>query len=298
VPLDRRISLTLSEEHDTYSTRAPNSTISLTANFSAGRLDVTSTLQGGTGTQQNVQLAQSPPGRYGMGYVASVSPSGNAGLNGTFYYRSRYGDYSLDYGAQLGPPFSDAVRVNGGVAFIDGGIYAAPPVTGSYALVEVPNTPDVRVYFQNQDVGKTDRRGRLLVTDLLANYGNELRIDDSAAPLDTSINALQQLIAPPERGGAVVRFAATRVHAIHGKVRVSRNGSIVIPSYGQLTIKNDAGDDISIVGASGEFYFENVAPGTYAATVLFAHGTCEFPLNVPAVNGVLDDMGTLTCDMH
>lgn len=296
VPLDRRIALTLSEEHDTYSTRAPGNAISVVANFSTGRLDVASTVQRGTDNQQTVQLSQSPPGRYGLGYVASVSPLSNAGLNGTFYYRSHYGDYSLDYGAQSGSAFSDALRVNGGVAFIDGGVYAAPPITGSYALVEVPNTPGVRVYFQNQDVGKTDRRGRLFVADLLPNYGNELRIDDSGAPLDTSIDAVQQLIAPPVRGGAVARFAATRVHAIHGKLRVRRGDALIVPSYGQLTIKNDAGDDLSIVGASGEFYFENLAPGAYAATVLFAHGTCEFTLHVPAVRDVLDDMGTLTCD--
>jgi len=162
-------------------------------------------------------------------------------------------------------------------------------------LVELPGLPGVHVFLNNQDVGKTDARGRLLVPGLIPNYGNAVRISDDGAPLDASIQTLERTIAPPTRGGAVVTFPVTRLRALIGKLRVRLNGKIVTPSYGDVSI--DGGDvhADSAIGDDGEFYLEDVPSGSYEALITYKQGTCRFVLKEPEEAGVLANLGTLEC---
>jgi outer membrane usher protein len=210
-------------------------------------------------------------------------------------YRGRYGDASVEYAAGGDTRFSDAISVAGGLALIGGGVYPTRPITGSFALVDVPGLSGARVYLDNQDIGKTDAHGKLLVPGLLPNYGNVIRIDDAAAPMNTSIQTEQRLIAPPSKGAAIVRFEAQRLVALTGSLTVRRNGKTIVPSYGELQIAGGTYTNRSDIGQNGEFYLENVPAGSYQAHVLFAQGECIFRLHVPESQAVLTRLGTLQC---
>ena len=161
--------------------------------------------------------------------------------------------------------------------------------------MDLPGVGGGHVFLNNQDVGKTDARGRLLVPGLLANYGNLLRISDDGAPLDASIQTLERTIAPPTRGGAVVTFPVRRIRALVGKLRVRLHGTLITPAYGDLSI--DGGDvhTDSAIGDDGEFYLEDVPSGTYRALITYKQGTCRFALEEPDEPGVLANLGTLEC---
>ncbi len=297
VPVLHGATLGVTAERDTSTTAAPESGISASLNFQVGRASATVTGQVGTTKDQSISIQETPENRYGLGYNASYDPAYGNSLNASVLYRSPYGNAELDYGAVSGSASSTALRLAGGVAFIDHGVFLSPPVTQSYALVEVPNTPGVAVYLENQYVGKTDQQGRLLVPDLLPNYGNPIRIDDKDLPFNTSIQTLEKLIAPPVTAGAVVTFAAVRLHAITGTIVVDRAGTVVIPAYGQLTLEGKGFHAESALGENGEFYLENVPAGTYTARVLLTGGECDFEFVSPTTDKVLDKVGTLQCRM-
>ena len=297
LPVLHGSSLAVTAERDTSTSAAPETGISAALNFQVGRASATVTGQIGTTKDENVTIQYTPETRYGLGYNASYDPAYGNSLNASLLYRSAYGNAELDYGATSGSASSTALRLAGGVAFIDHGIFLSPPVTQSYALVEVPGTPGVGVYLENQFVGKTNAQGRLLVPDLLPNFGNPIRIDDKDVPFNTSIQTLEKLIAPAVNAGAVVTFAAERLHAITGTIVVERGGTAVVPKYGQLTIEDKAFHAESALGEVGEFYLENVPPGKYAARVLFTGGECDFEFVSSATDKVLDKVGALQCRM-
>lgn len=289
---DYNVALTL--ERDTASTSAPHTSIVAMLTRALGRANVSMTSRNesaGSGST-SVQVQSAPPNLYGLGYIANVD---SRTIDGSMLYRSQYGDASVEYAAVGNTRFSDAVSVAGGLALIGGGVYPTRPVTGSFALVDVPELSGMHVYLDNQDVGKTDAHGKLLVAGLLPNYGNVIRIDDAGAPLNESIQTEQRLIAPPAKGAAIVRFEAERLLALTGSLLVRRNGKTIVPSYGELQVAGGTYANRSDIGQNGEFYLENVPAGSYQAHILFAQGECSFELHVPASHDLLTKLGTLQC---
>ena len=297
--LPGNLNLILTAERDTGTTGPRNSiVVSLNKTFGRTMATLNSRSDSASGGDVNLQVQQtSAGGNYGFGYVANYDPRLGL-LNGSFTELSNYGTYDVDYSAVRNAGFSDAIRVAGSVAFIGGGVYPAPPITGSYALVEVPGVAGLRVYLDNQDAGRTNRQGRVLVPNLLADYGNPLRIEDADAPLNASLQTVQQIVAPPQRAGAVVVFPVQRLHALHGKVLVRMGGREIEPKYGDFTISSHTHQDDSPLGLHGEFYFENVPPGVYSARAVFAEGTCDFKFIAPSTSEQMVNLGTLECIVH
>jgi outer membrane usher protein len=295
IPLQRNYSITITGEHDTSEKSAPVSGITAALNFTVARTNVSVTSQAGTTRDNAVEVQEAPEGKYGLGYFAIYDESFDRSLNGSFNYKSQYGNAEVDYGSASGTPFSDALRLSGAVAFIGRGVYPTSPIFGSYALIDVPGAPGVPVYLENQYVGKTNGSGKVLVPDLAPNFGNEIRIDDRDVAMNASIQSVEKMIAPPEQAGALVRFEAEYVHALSGSVVVDVKGKSIEPAYGDLTLTRGDFHADSALGANGEFYFENVPGGTYAAKVLYAGGECDFDFVSPKTDKAIVKLGQLEC---
>ena len=295
IPVRRDVSLTLGTDRVTSTVTGSLFNVTASLNIGLGRTNVSTFTQGGTTHDNNVQVQQTSPNRYGLSYTALYDPSNGQTVDGSFLYATQYGNLAADYSRSPGAAFSDSVRLAGSLAFIGGGVYPTQPVTGAYALVEVPATAGIHVFLENQDMGKTNARGDLLVPNLLPNYGNALRIDDENAPLNASIQSLQRLIAPPAQAGAVVTFAAERLTALTGTLTVLLHGLAVVPQYGDLTLDGAGKHFESALGEHGEFYLEDVPSGTYRAHAVFREGSCDFSFRAPSTNEMLVKMGVLTC---
>lgn len=297
VALRHGITLTIGAEREHSTNGAPFAGVSAMLNFAVGKTQLMVNEQGGLG-DSSVSVSRSPDQKYGLAYSGDYSPSRDRALNASAGYRSPYGDVAVDYSNNSSSAVSESVRLTGGLAFIDGGIYPTRPVLGSFALIDVPNVPDVKVYAENSLVGKTNRKGKLLVPDLLPNYGNDIRIDDRDVPVNTSIQVTQRRIAPAEQAGSVVVFGAHQLHALGGTLVVNVHGKPVVPRYGELTLLNgETKVADSILGGAGEFYLENVPPGAYKALIVFQQGTCTFDFSAPEEKEILVKLGTLGCAM-
>lgn len=297
IPLNRGAALILGIERDRNSLGASSVAITSTINFALGKATTASaTARSGSLQDSSVDVERSPAGKYGLGYSATYDPSLQHAFNGTVTYRAPFGDAELDVANLHGSPTSGAVRFAGGLVDAGGGVFATRPILSSFALVDVPNVRGVPVYLENQYVGKTNGAGKLLVPDLLPNFGNQVRIDDKDLPVDMSVQSLQKTIAPPDQGGAVVTFTSEAVRALRGTLLVKLAGATVIPKYGELTLMQGANTVAdSALGVNGEFYFENVPQGRYRAVALFAQGRCEFEFRAPETAQPLTDLHALVC---
>jgi outer membrane usher protein len=178
---------------------------------------------------------------------------------------------------------------------IGGRAYLTRPVQDAFALIRVPGVEGVRGLISNQVVGTTDRQGDLLIPSLLSYYGNRIGINDKDIPLDRDILATELTIAPPYRGGAVVTFPVRQVLAVAGTVVVEQDRKDITPSYGQIVVSVDGQKVVSPFDEAGNFYLENVPPGSYTAEVQYATGTCVFQLVVAHGPTALVNVGTLRC---
>ncbi len=244
-----------------------------------------------------VEMQQSLPVGPGFGYRLSgvagdgISPSGS----GVLQYQGAFGRYEVT--RDVGPGGAGtSVSASGGLVAIGGGLHLTRAVSSSYALVRVPGAAGVRVYDNNQPVGRTGRHGNLLVPNLLPYYGNRLSIADTDLPLDYDIEHTVQTIAPPFQGGALVAFLAERIQGVTGRVVLTRGGARTVPVYGNLVVTVKGVRHVSPIGEQGEFYFENLPAGPHPAAVEFGDMPCAFTLTVTPSAAPFIDLGTVVCD--
>jgi outer membrane usher protein len=239
------------------------------------------------------RLEQDQPPVDGRSGGSTVDYQGLAQLQ----YQSQYGFYEADY-ERTGGRDSTTLTAAASLIAIGGSVHVSRPVQDGFALISVPGVPGVRGSLNNQEVGRTDSRGLLLVPNLLPYYGNRLSIADQDIPIEYSIGVTDQLVAPPVKGGSVVTFPARRVQALVGVVALQVGGRTVTPAYGQLTVTAEGQSYESPIGRDGEFYLENLPRGRHPAVVEHKEGVCHFTLETPASPASLVDMGTVSCTVR
>lgn len=242
----------------------------------------------------DVMLSRAASGNRGLGYRARTDLDGGS-IDGAIDLQNSVGRVEV-HTANLDGAVNTSTSVSGGLVLIGGVLKPTSTLGQSYALVRVPGVQDVRVFSNNVAVGRTDRRGELLIPNLIPHYANRLAIADDDLPGDRTIADAEKLIAPPIRAGAVVTFAEERVQAAAGVMqwRTAR-GETISPAYGLLVVQFPGRKIESAIGASGEFFLEQLPSGRYDAEVRFHGESCLVAIVVPERKGVILDLGRLTC---
>jgi len=246
----------------------------------------------GSGVSADIQRSV-PPGT-GYGYRAQAALGNASQIDATVEAQGPFGHYAAGFGLLNGGQ-SPRASVTGGLVMIGGGVYPARSVTDSFALVRVPSVSGVRTYLNNQEVGRTNRQGDVLISHLLPNYANRIAISDQDVPIDRSVETVERSIAPPFRGGSLVLFRADQRQRLEGRVTVGIGGQTIVPALGKMTVSVGSESLSSPIGHNGEFYFENLPAGRHQAVVLFGEITCQFELSVPAAAGPTLQLGVVRC---
>lgn len=258
---------------------------------------LTSTIGSG-GTTNVAQIQEAVPVGVGFGYRAAISNDPNALLSTDERYNGPIGTYELTTGLPRGGAMASTFTLAGGIADVDGRVALSRPLTDSFALVDVPGQSHVDVFLNGQDMGTTDRSGKLVVPDVISNYDNRIDIDERSTAMDTEITSSREFIAPGVRSGALVAYGVRKVAAFSGKLLVRKAGKEVVPALGAFDLSKGTATLNSDLGDDAEFYFENLTPGKYRGAVRYASGTCRFDVTIPAATGLVTDVGTLTCVEH
>jgi outer membrane usher protein len=235
------------------------------------------------------------PAGTGFGFrgyaVASATPS----ALGTGQYQGPYGRYQITVQASASGPTASA-EADGAVVWVSGGpVLATRPVQDGFAVVSVPGTPGVRGFLNNQDLGTTGRSGAMVLPNLLPYYANRISIADTDLPLDRTLTAVERTVAPPYRGGALIRFEANPARFYRGRLVVDVSGARVVPAYGEMTVRGPAGEVVSPLGKEGELELSDLPPGRYPARVVHRGGACDFAVEIPRSTRAVADLGELRC---
>jgi outer membrane usher protein len=230
----------------------------------------------------------------GYGYLINASSSERQRADGLLQYQGAYGRYELHHTMNDG---RDSTRLTaaGALVTVGASVAATRPVTDSFAVIKVPGVEGVRGYLFNQEVGRTNSRGDLVVPNMLSYYGNNLSIEDKDIPLGYRIDATQQTLAPPLRGGVLAAFPVHRLQAITGSVRLTEDSREIIPAHGDFRIESGGKHYESPLGKYGEFYFENLPAGQHSGIIEFNGQQCPINIEVPQSTESFVKLGTLIC---
>ncbi len=190
----------------------------------------------------------------------SLSYSGSMGPNNTAYYNLNHSQTgadnssggSLNYahpwgnlGGNLSSSSSGAVQTglsaSGSVVLHRDGVIMAPPLGGTFAIVEVPQGEGVRLQGGN---ARINQRGYGVVTNLSPYYLNDVQISLEGASVDLDIDNAGQKVAPVE--GAIVRLKFDTTVGRPLLLRLSTSSGERIPIGANVT--NSQGVDVGIVG--------------------------------------------------
>jgi outer membrane usher protein len=237
-----------------------------------------------------LQLQQNLPAGNGLGYrvLADAEASGRreAGLS----LQNDYGTYSVEVGRARE---IDAYRASakGGLALMGGRAYLARRLGDSFAVVNVANYPNVRVYAENQVVARTDASGSALVPVLRSYQKNRLRIEQLDLPLDVNIAALEIEAVPYYRSGYAVNFPVTKASGAQLRV-VLRDGTALAAGKLVRIVGTDASFPVAV---DGQVYLAGLKLNNRLRVVLSATQVCEFELTYPQTDDALPDLGNFTC---
>jgi outer membrane usher protein len=242
------------------------------------------------------QIRQNVPTDTGFGFSVQGQSQDSQTVNSNFnlQYQAPFGLYGLTFNStSQDSPLN--FNVAGSLVLIDGHFYFSRSIQNSFALVQIPNVPGVVTYVNGQDYGTTNQQGYIFLPNLQPNYGNQIRISADDLPLAYNTIGTSQVIAPPYRGGGIIRFVVEKTQAVTGLLRVKKGKETLIPAYGEISVEGNV--QVSPIGEKGEFYLDNLKPGTHQAKIDFKEGICQFSLNVAESKAIVTNLGTLTCTL-
>ncbi|HYJ52014.1 MAG TPA: fimbria/pilus outer membrane usher protein [Allosphingosinicella sp.] len=216
-----------------------------------------------------------PPPGPGDGIRATARIGEAGGAEATYIHNFASASVSAQASYARG---AGAVRLNaaGGLGWIDGRAFASRRLGDSFAAVRIDGYANVRVYADNQPVGKTDAEGRIIVTGLHPFEPNIIRLEQADLPIDAMLQTEELPVRPFARSGSVVRFAVQRERGVLMKVRLA-DGS-PLPAGAEVRIDGNGAGAVAVSG--GEVYLPFVA-GPIRLQARWPGGACAFTALVP-----------------
>jgi outer membrane usher protein len=223
----------------------------------------------------------------GWGYRAAAALGGDTRLDGGLYLNTAFGEYGAEV-SYRDDRLGARVLVAGSVATVGRELFASRKLTDGFAIVQVENHANVRVYADNHMVGRTNRRGRAIVPRLRAYERNEIRLELADLPMDAHVTVAGRHVRPYARSGVAVRFDARRSRSATFRIEVDGMGAL--PAGGTVQV---GGRDV-LVAPGGEVYLTDVANGDIVEA-RWSGGRCSFSLDLPAGEDPQPDLGVRRC---
>lgn len=269
----------------------PNPTVGLTFTCTLG--ERRSVSLGGTLQRDNdramLHVQQNLPRGSGYGYRLLASGGTTEQLEAGLSLQNDVGLYTVEasrFDDQIGVRGS----VSGGLAFLGGRSFFARRLTNSFALVQVPDWPNVRVYADNQLVGRTDAQGDVLIPQLRAYDRNPIRIEQADLPLDAQIDTFELDAVPYFRSGYLLTFPVKRSRGALFRITLATGDPMPAGAVVQIIGQTEEFP----VALNGQVYVTGLdAKNRLRAT--WQGQSCEIELAFPETREPVPDLGTFTC---
>ena len=237
-----------------------------------------------------LQVQQNLPAGTGIGYRVLAGTEGSGRFEGALNLQNDYGTYALE-AARFHEADAYRASASGGLAVLGGRAFLARRLGDSFAVVRVPDYPNVQVYAENQPVARTDASGAALVPGLRPYEKNHLGIEQKDLPLDARIDALEVDAVPYYRSGYDVEFPVAKANGALLRI-VAADGR---PVPAGATVRIDGRAETFPVALDGQAYVTGLKQSNWIRATLPDGRTCEFEVSYPQTDEPLPDLGSFVC---
>lgn len=245
-------------------------------------------LANGSVTFNSAQQRNLPVGD-GFGYRVAASTGAIDRLDGKLGVQTGFGTYD----AQLSWTDGKAgarLSATGGLGMVDRRAFASRQLNQSFATVKVGDYPDVRIYADNQLVGRTNRSGIAVVPRLRPFDRNALRIELADLPWDAEVTGEERSVRPYDRHGVSVDFAVKPARA--AIVRILLEDGTPLPPGAIVRVGDEMAEFVSAPG--GEVYMTGLEPEN-TAVASWSTGECELAFRYSQTGDPQPRLGDVQC---
>ncbi len=239
--------------------------------------------------QALLQVQRSLPAGSGVGYRLLAGAGDSDRREAGVSLQNEVGTYTLEAG-QSRSQTAFRGSASGGVAFLGGSAFLSRRITDSFAVAQVSDYPDVRIYADNQLVARTGADGSALVPRLRPYQKNPVRIEQADLPLDAQIDAVQLDAVPYFRSGLLLQFPVKRSRGALLTVVLENGEPLPVGAVAQIVGENEEFP----AGLRGEVYLTGLAASNRLRATWNGQ-SCEFALPFPDTTEPLPHLGTYTC---
>ena len=240
----------------------------------------------GESVEATATLQQNLPAGSGTGYYLSVSSTEDA--QASLSYQGRAGQAGVEYSRRSDTDGWRATAL-GGLTLTSAGVLPTRWLDQSFAVVQVADYPDLTVYVENQPIGRTDSKGRVLLDRLRPYDTNQVSLDPAELPLDASLSSPTASLTPAYRSGAVVRFPITRATA--ATMRLVQESGEPVPAGARV---HAPGGETTTVALDGLIFLTDAA-GDNEASASWPGHRCRFSFQRPEDGDPMPDLGEVRC---
>ena len=272
--------------------------IAFLLSYSAGhQTSLTASYQNADGTNtESIQIRKNPNLGEGLSGRALFERESSVDALDTFLqYDAKFGTYTGQYRNVEGDQAYEA-SASGSIAYAGNTVGITRPIRDGFAVVEVGDVEGVRVYRNNQEIGRTNSEGKVFLPDMISFYNNQISIADQDIPIGYMIPEVFKVISPPLRSGSYIKFNTEKFHAVAGTLGVRIDGDVRPVELTEIQMVVDEREMSFSTGRGGDFYIENLQPGIYSASFEFMEKPCQFDIMIPAFDEIIIDLGELICE--
>ncbi|KHL74334.1 fimbrial assembly protein [Pseudomonas putida] len=180
---------------------------------------------------------------------------------------------------------------SGSLVWMDAGLFAANRIDDAFVVVSTGGYADVPVRYENQEIGRTDRNGHLLVPYSSGYYRGKYEIDPMDLPPDVLAAQVEQRVAVRRGSGYLLEFALKRVLAASIELVDGNQQPLKLGS----TVSHRESGSQAVVGWDGLVYLENLSAHNQLHVVLEGGGQCQVEFDLPQAEGSIPLIGPLVC---
>ncbi|WP_162564727.1 fimbria/pilus outer membrane usher protein [Acinetobacter baumannii] len=233
----------------------------------------------------------------GIGWQVSASHTEQySQFQGQLDYLGRYGSVLLNLQHNISEQQNNTTAnasLNGGFVVLKDALLAKRLTSGSFAIVSTDQIPNVPVRLENRLIGKTNRKGYLLLDNLNPYQHNNVAIDTLDLPINLKIEKTQQDAVPRQSSGIFIRFPIYKVKAVQLQAINSQGDNITVGTPVWSEKPTDQTQPMTIVAHEGMIYLDNVTSNTLYIGNQPTQCRIELP-DIKTLSGY-SDLGKILC---
>jgi outer membrane usher protein len=157
--------------------------------------------------------------------------------------------------------------------------------------VKVGDFEGVRVYSENQEIGRTNRNGQIFVPGLRPYLRNQLRIELEDLPLNAKVGSISRETAPYYRSGVIVNFDVSVSNNV--VFRAIQSDGTPVPEGAAVRIGNSM--EAFPVGINGKVFLQGIDRSS-EITIRWNNRACDIEVPPLGGNAIIEKLGDLPCD--